>query len=138
MLGAIGGNEFDELIAQPLKTTGPVPGDMAIISSNLLEFPIEGEDLSNFTFGDDGYDDEIVGVQQETTGKESIGMFNFFPFMTYLEERQVNDQKRKMKLASVHIIRRLTFYISCFQFNLLYATLMFCYSLILTRRTLDP
>ncbi len=78
MLGPIGTSEFDELITQPIRPSGPNGGDIGIISDQLMGFPAEEQDLSNFTFGDDGYEEEIVEVQQESTGKESTGRCHAF------------------------------------------------------------
>ena len=72
MLATVGTNEYDALIADPMGKS-QIGGDMAMLSGNLMDFPAEEQDLSNFTFGDDGYDEEIVEVPQENPGKESTG-----------------------------------------------------------------
>ena len=72
MLATVGTNEYDALIADPIGKS-QIGGDMAMLSGNLMDFPAEAQDLSNFTFGDDAYDEEIVEVPQENPGKESTG-----------------------------------------------------------------
>jgi hypothetical protein len=73
MMQNMGTNEFDELIAEPISGKSQIGPDLGMMPGNLMAFPAEEQDLSNFTFGDDGYDEEVVEVPQENTGKESTG-----------------------------------------------------------------
>lgn len=73
---------------------------MAMLSGNLMDFPAEEQDLSNFTFGDDGYDEEIVEVPQENPGKESTGRWTREEHLAFIKGLEMYGKGWK-KIASL-------------------------------------